>query len=349
MHIFDYKENPKELLTPEIVSQISKLREFKGRQDLFVQSKADILTHLLDVAKVQSTTSSNRIEGIYTSDERLKELINEKAEPRNRSEEEISGYREVLATIHESYEYINIRTNTLLQLHRDLYSFSSYNSGGRFKTTDNVIAETENNGLQKIRFQPTPAYLTENAVEQLCKAYTDAIGENKYDEILLTSMFILDFLCIHPFSDGNGRISRLLTLLLLYRAGFIVGKYISIEMLIEKTKIQYYETLKECSIGWHENTNTAIPFVQYMLGILIKAYSEFEARVEHLTFNKKSKSERVKDIITNHLGKITKREILIQAPDISETMVEKVLSDLLSEGYIEKVGKARATGYLIRK
>ena len=208
-----------------------------------------MLTSLLEVAKIQSTGTSNRIEGIFTSDERLAELVREKAEPRNRSEEEIAGFREVLATIHESYEYISPRVNTLLQLHKELYSFSGLSVGGRFKTTDYVVAETDKDGRQKVRFQPVAAFLTEDAVEQLCRVYQEAVDEGRHDPLLLTMMFVLDFLCIHPFSDGNGRMSRLLTLLLLYRAGFIVGKYISVEILIEKSKGQYYEALQESSQG----------------------------------------------------------------------------------------------------
>jgi len=346
MHIYDYKDKPMELLTPEVVGLLGSLREFKGRQDLYVEAKADVLTSLLEVARIQSTGASNRIEGIFTSDERLAALVREKAEPRNRSEEEIAGYREVLATIHESYEYISPRVNTLLQLHKELYSFSGLSVGGRFKTTDNVIAETDKDGKQKVRFQPVPAFLTEDAVEQLCRAYQEAMGEGRHDPLLLTMMFVLDFLCIHPFSDGNGRMSRLLTLLLLYRAGFIVGKYISVEMLIEKSKGQYYEALQESSQGWHENVNSAMPFVRYMLGVLVKAYGEFETRVQHLAYRKLPKGERVREIVSRHLGKITKREIIEQAPDISETTIENTLADMLTEGVIEKVGKARATGYV---
>lgn len=192
-----------------------------------------------------------------------------------------------------------------------------------------------------------PAFLCEQAVADLCLAYQRAMDEGRHDALLLTMMFVLDFLCIHPFSDGNGRMSRLLTLLMLYRSGFIVGKYISVEMLIEKSKEQYYETLRESSVGWHENENTYLPFVRYMLGVLVKAYGEFEDRVQHLAFRKMPKGERVKEIIRRHLGKITKREILTMAPDISEAMVEKALADLLAEGFIEKVGNGRGSGYMV--
>ena len=236
MHTFDYKEAPKLLLTPDIVNMLSSLHEFKGKQELYIEAESDILTSLLDIAKIQSTKASNKIEGIYTSDERLEALVMEKAEPRNRSEEEIAGYREVLAIVHDSYEYIPLRPNNILQLHRDLYSFSSGNVGGRFKNIDNVIAETGKDGQQRIRFMPVPAFQTPEAMDHLCNEFNNAIERAEYDPLLLIPMFILDFLCIHPFNDGNGRMSRLLTLLLLYRSGYLMGKYISMEMLIEKTK-----------------------------------------------------------------------------------------------------------------
>lgn len=348
MHLFDYKDKPTELLTPEVVSMLNTLYECKGRQDLFIEAQPDVLTQLLDVAKIQSTGASNRIEGIFTTNERLIQLVKENATPKNRREEEIAGYREALGIIHENYEYISPRVNMILNLHKNLYSYSGSAIGGEYKNTDNVIAETTNDGQQHVRFQPVPAYLTPETMEQLCEAYSAAIQEGKHDPLLLTMMFVLDFLCIHPFTDGNGRLSRLLTLLLLYRAGFIVGKYISIEMLIEKTKDSYYETLQASSEGWHENNNTALPFVRYMLGVLVKAYNEFESRVEHLVYRKQPKGERVREIISCHLGKITKRDIMTAAPDISEATIENALADLLKQGYIEKAGAGRSVGYVVK-
>ena len=232
MHQFDYQTGPEKLLTPSIVKQISLLHEFRGKQELYISAKSDTLSTLLDIAKVQSTKASNRIEGIYTSDERLHALVMEKAEPRSRSEEEIAGYREVLATIHENYEYIPIRPNNLLQLHSDLYSYGGKEIGGRFKNIDNIIAETDKEGKERIRFTPTPAFQTQEAIETLCRTFNEAIDEGKYDDLLLIPMFVLDFLSIHPFNDGNGRMSRLLTLLLLYRSGYIVGYKIHIFIII---------------------------------------------------------------------------------------------------------------------
>lgn len=346
MHEFDFINRPKDLLTPEVVSILTRLHECRGRQELFIEAEADVLTALLEVAKIQSTGASNRIEGIYTTDERLNALVQEKVKPRNRNEEEISGYRDVLATIHESYEYIAPRPNNILQLHRDLYSFSSSAVGGVYKNSDNIIAEKHADGTETVRFRPVPAFQTADAMLNLCTKYNEAIEAGTYDPLLLMPVFILDFLCIHPFNDGNGRMSRLLTLLLLYRAGFIVGKYISIEMLIEKSKDSYYEALQASSQNWHENGNDYLPFLKYMLGVVVKAYNEFEDRVEHLRHRKMSKAERIKDFIEKTPGKISKKEIAQACPDISVTTIERTLAELIASGFIEKVGVGRSTAYV---
>ncbi|MGI6096108.1 MAG: Fic family protein [Lachnospiraceae bacterium] len=345
MRAFDYKTTPEKLLTPEIVQMVASIHEHKGKQELFMEANRDELRTLLEVAMIQSTGASNRIEGIFTTDKRLEELVSQKAEPRNRSEQEISGYREVLATIHESYEYIVPRSNIILQLHRDLYSFSQ-GAGGNYKNSDNVIAETDSEGHQKTRFIPVPAFQTAEAMEELCNNFWEAWEAEHIDKLILIPMFILDFLCIHPFNDGNGRMSRLLTLLLLYKAGYIVGKYISMEMLIEKTKETYYEALQVSSGGWHENENTYEPFLKYYLGITLKAYNEFESRVEHLKNRTLSKPDRVKAMIDQKVGKITKKEIMDACPDISKTTVERTLADLVKSGYIAKVGAGPSTGYV---
>ena len=346
MHEYDFINRPKDLLTPEVVAILSRLHECRGRQELFIEAEPDVLTALLEVAKIQSTDASNRIEGIYTTDERLRALVQEKVQPRNRNEEEISGYRDVLATIHESYEYIAPRPNNILQLHRDLYSFSSSAVGGTYKNSDNIIAEKKADGTEVVRFRPVPAFQTEDAMQTLCDRFNEAIEAGTYDPLLLMPMFILDFLCIHPFNDGNGRMSRLLTLLLLYRAGFIVGKYISIEMLIEKSKDSYYEALQASSQNWHEDSNDYKPLLKYLLGIVVKAYNEFEDRVEHLHYRKMSKPDRIKALIEKTPGKITKREIVQACPDISVTTIERTLAELAASGFIDKVGVGRSTAYV---
>ena len=346
MRDFDYIVSPAKLLIPEIVQMVSSIHEHKGKQELFLEANVDELKTLLEVALIQSTGASNRIEGIFTSDKRLEELVSQKAEPRNRSEQEIAGYREVLSTIHEGYEYITPRPNIILQLHRDLYSYSQGTAGGSYKNSDNVIAETDAEGHQKARFIPVPAFQTAEAMEELCTRFLEAWEADRIDKLILIPMFILDFLCIHPFNDGNGRMSRLLTLLLFYKAGYIVGKYVSMEMLIEKTKETYYEALQASSTGWHEGENSYEPFVKYYLGIMLKAYNEFENRVEHLKYHNLSKPDRIKAVIDNKVGKITKKEIMELCPDISKVTVERTLTDLVKSGYIAKVGAGPSTGYV---
>ena len=346
MHIFDYQNDPMKLLTPEITALLSAIHEFKGKQELYLNAKPDVLNALMEVAKVQSTASSNRIEGISTTDARMRELMLQKTIPRNRNEQEIAGYRDVLRTIHESHDFISITPNVLLQLHRDLYSKLPQGIGGHWKLNDNVIEETDASGKTSIRFRPASAVETSAAMESLCTAYRKAIDDARFDALVLIPMFIFDFLCIHPFHDGNGRMSRLLTLLLLYRSGFMVGKYISLEMLIEESKADYYEALQASSAHWHENECDMKPYVEYTLGIILKAYRELESRVEGIVTSRMSKADRIRAIVNATLGKVTKRDILAKCPDISTAMVEMTLKKLLDEGIIHKIGRGRSTAYV---
>ena len=252
----------------------------------------------------------------------------------------------MLSTIHDNYEFIPVRPSIILQLHRDLYKFSGKSIGGVYKNADNVIAEEDNEGNRFVRFQPIPAWETPDSIEALCDAFDDVIARNEADPLLIIPMFILDFLCIHPFNDGNGRMSRLLTLLLLYRAGYIVGKYISIEKVIETTKDTYYETLQSSSQGWHEEENDYAHFVRYMLGVILSAYRDFSSRVRVLTTSGMSKPDRIREIIKNTLGKITKTEIMQKCPDISQVTVQRTLNDLIKNGDIIKIGGGRYTSYI---
>ncbi|MCL2197534.1 MAG: Fic family protein [Defluviitaleaceae bacterium] len=234
-----------------------------------------------------------------------------------------------------------------MQLHKQLYSFAQ-KTGGSYKNADNFITETDTDGNEKIRFAPTPSYLTADAIERLCEAFNKAIEKGEHDALLLIPMFVLDFLCIHPFNDGNGRISRLLTLLLFYRAGYIVGKYISLERLIESSKETYYEALQKSSEDWHDNKSDYAPFIRYYLGILQKAYADFEERISLLSQRGISKPERIRAVISQKIGKITKSEILEACPDISKITVERTLAALTKEGYIVKIGAGRSTAYGIK-
>ncbi len=346
MRLFDYSTIPNELFCSDIMNLVAAIHEYKGKQQLFIEAQPDILKSMLEIAKVQSTGASNRIEGIYTSDERLDAIVKDKSAPRNRSESEIAGYREVLQLIHENYDYMVPRVNVILQLHRDLYQFSPSGIGGKFKNSDNIIAETDIDGNNVIRFKPLSAFETPDAMVRITDSLIDSLNSEKNDSLLIIPMFILDFLCIHPFNDGNGRMSRLLTLLLLYSSGYIVGKYISIEMIIEKTKETYYEVLKDSSIDWHYNQNLYLPFVKYYLEIILKAYKEFSNRVEHLQNKSLSKPERIKNLFENSLSKFSKRDILEKCPDISVSTIEVTLSQLLKENYLIKIGAGKNTTYI---
>lgn len=346
MRGFNYNVIPNELFCSDIMNLVSAIHEYKGKQELFIEAKPDILNAMLEIAKVQSTGASNRIEGIYTSDERLDAIVRDKSEPRNRSESEIAGYREVLQLIHENYDYMAPRVNVILQLHRDLYQFSPSAIGGKFKNSDNIIAETDIEGNNRVRFQPLSAFETPDAMERLTNTFVDAINAEKHDPLLLIPMFILDFLCIHQFNDGNGRMSRLMTLLLLYRSGYIVGKYISLEMIIEKTKETYYDMLQNSSQLWHESKNSNLPFVKYYLEVILRAYKEFSSRVEHLQNRNLSKPERIKLLFDNTLKKLSKGDILEKCPDISTSTIEVTLAGLLKEGYIIKTGAGKKTAYI---
>lgn len=346
MRAFHFEKTYHTLLSVDIVALVGQIHEYKGEQALFVKVKADSLTRLMHTARVQSTEASNRIEGICTSDSRLKQLVRNKIIPSTRSEKEIAGYRDVLATIHESHDFIPPKPAMILQLHRDLYKFSGVSTGGRFKNADNVIEEQDSNGNKTVRFVPLPAWETPEAINQLCLAFEDACKNAEFDQLLLIPIFILDFLCIHPFNDGNGRMSRLLTLLLLYRAGYIVGKYVSLEKLIEQSKETYYEVLQQSSARWQDGTNDYVPFVRYLLGIIVAAYRDFSSRVQFPSTSGLSKPERVRDIIKGTLGKITKTEVMQKCPDICQITVQRALRELVNSGDIIKLNGGRYTSYI---
>ena len=321
------------------------IHEYKGEQRLIAERHADVLDSLVEIAKIQSTESSNKIEGIYTSDDRLKKIVLDKTMPKTRDEREIAGYRDVLNTIHDNYAHIPIKDTFILQLHRDLYKFENSSNGGKFKAIDNFIEEEDANGNKFVRFKPMAAWETPEAIANLCTAYNEAINKGNADSLLIITMFIVDFLCIHPFNDGNGRMSRLLTLLLLYQNDYIVGKYISLEKLIERTKDNYYDVLQDSSQKWMEGENDYSSFVKYMLGIITAAYREFFDRAQIFEEKKVSKPDRIEELIKNHLGTITKKEIVENTSGISLTTVQRTLSDLVKKEKIIKIGNGRYTKY----
>ena len=346
MRTFNFRDEYTKLLTPNIVNLLAQIHEHKGHQNHIIETNKDVLTSLLYIAEIQSTEASNRIEGIITTKDRINKLVREKTMPQNRDEEEIAGYRDVLATIHESYEYILPRPNHILQLHRDLYKYAGTSIGGTYKNADNVIAEEKPDGTKVVRFQPVPAWETPEAVDNLCKSFEEALGSGEYDPLLLIPIFILNFLCIHPFNDGNGRMSRLLTLLLLYRFGYNVGKYISIERIISDTKETYYESLQQSSYGWHDETNEYASFAGYYLGVILAAYREFDERAELLLNKDVSKPDRVRETIRYNLGTITKSDIMGKCPDISQITIQRTLAELQEKNEIKKIGGGRYTSYV---
>ena len=345
MRRFDYPTEYGRLLTPEIVALLTAIHESRGEQARLAGQKEASLSQLVEIARIQSTDASNRIEGIVTTDERLNKLVREKTMPKNRSEMEIAGYRDVLNTIHNNHDYIPLRPSVILQLHRDLYQYSP-GVGGSFKNSDNVITERLPDGTNRVRFEPVPAWETPEAVDRLCAAYDEALQNPALDPLLLTAMFVLDFLCIHPFNDGNGRMSRLLTLLLLYRAGDAVGRYVSLEKHINDTKESYYEALQASSVGWHEGENDYAPFARYLLGVIAAAYRELDRRVRLLTAEGVSKPDRIRAMIRERSGRITKTEILAECPDVSQVTVQRTLKDLLDSGDILKISGGRYTAYI---
>ncbi len=344
MRSFDYNQLKDYQWDSEILGLVAQIHEYKGRQEMYLKQKPATLHKLVEIAKIQSTEASNKIEGIVTTSTRIQQLCTDKTTPRNRDEEEIMGYRDVLNTIHESYEYIPIRSSYILQLHRDLYQYSEKAIGGRYKNTQNVIAENREDGTQVVRFTPMAPYETPEAIEAICESFNQVIDSCVVDSLILIPVFILDFLCIHPFNDGNGRMSRLLTTLLLYRQGYVVGKYISIESKIEKTKERYYEVLNQCGEGWHESKEDPMPFVKYLLGVILAAYRDFENRVSMLD-DKMTAADLVKNAVNERIGKFTKNEILELVPTVGRASVENSLRKLVEEGVITKHGQGKSTFY----
>jgi Fic family protein len=349
MRIFNYELLKKINIDTEMLSLVSEIKELKGKQNFFNKLKKVKLDKLIELAKIQSIESSNRIEGIVTTEQRINDLYHEKTSPKNRDEEEIMGYRDVLNIIHENFEHITLTPNHILQMHRDLYRFSAGSVGGKYKVVQNYIQEENAEGDKQIRFIPLEPLFTPDAVKSICDEYGKALNLYNIEPLILIPIFVLDFLCIHPFGDGNGRISRLLILLLLYQSGFTIGKYISLEKLIENKKDKYYDTLKVSSIKWHKNKNDVIPFVKYMLQIIVAAYRDFEQRVLVIAEKKLTKADQIKELFNTHLGKLSKAEIKKLLPDISEPMIERTLRDLLIHEKIRKIGAGKNTAYVGKK
>ncbi|MDO5301437.1 MAG: Fic family protein [Tissierellia bacterium] len=345
MRAFDYSKYKDYLWDGEIVNLLGKIHEHKGKQEMYVKGKPAVLDKLIEISKIQSVEDSNKIEGIVTTSSRIKELMDQKTTPKNRDEEEILGYRDVLATIHESYQYIPVNGKYILQLHRDLYKYSEKDVGGRFISTQNSIVEKRADGSVVEKFRPLPPYETPLAIDRICEELDHALDVGEVDPLLLISIFIHDFLCIHPFTDGNGRMSRLLTTLLLYRQGYVIGKYISLESKIEKNKEGYYLSLEKSGAHWHENREDVTHFIKFLLRTILMAYIDFEERVDYVD-EKLPTIELVRNAVDRKTGKFTKADIMETVVSVGRATIENMLRQLVEENYIERHGKGRGTFYV---
>ncbi|MDD3529864.1 MAG: Fic family protein [Gallionellaceae bacterium] len=329
-------------------TQLATLRaigEYRGKQTLFYQQAPEALKRLRQVAVVESSESSNRLEGVTVAASRLKAIVLKNTLPKDRSEQEVAGYRDALALIHESARDMAFTPNIMLQLHAMMYRYMP-NPGGRWKQTDNDIIERQPDGSVRIRFRPTPAHLTPEAVEALARHYGEAVDRSIQDPLVILPLAILDFLCIHPFPDGNGRMARLLTLMLLYQFGYEVGRYISLERVIEDSKESYYETLEKSSQGWHEGQHDIKPWLDYFWGILLRAYREFEERIGTVHYGRGGKTEQVREAVLSRNQPFSISELEAACPGISRDMVRLVLRQMKDERLIEPTGKGRAAKWV---
>lgn len=345
MRKFDYSFLNNGLFPANLINITGVIYSLKTGSEIKKDEFERIFTELEKIAKVQSVKSSNAIEGIVTSDERIKEIVNKSSKPLNHNEAEIAGYRDALNEIHLNYSSLEFNENTILKLHAIMMSYTGDEHSGKYKDEENVIIEIDNDGNRKVRFRPTSAANTPKAMEQMVLAYLEARDNSNINVLLLIPCIILDFLCIHPFKDGNGRMSRLLSLLLLYKSGFDVGKYISFEEQINKNKGYYYESLKESSTDWDKNGNTYIPYIENFLTTLYMCYKELDKRFNVVNSNKITKKARIEATVLNSLTAISKSEICEILPDVSPTTVELVLGKMVKEGLIETIGSGRNTKY----
>lgn len=346
MKKFDYSFLDNGLLPANLINLTGLIYSLKTGAEIRRDEYEKIFTELEKIAKVQSVKSSNEIEGIVTSDERIKQIVNNSSEPLNHNELEIAGYRDALNEIHLNYENIDFSEETILRLHEIMMSYTGNENSGKYKTENNLIIEQDEEGNRKVRFKPISAKETPKAMEQLVLAYMDASNNSNINQLLLIPCVILDFLCIHPFKDGNGRISRLLSLLLLYKNGFDAGKYISFEEQINNSKGYYYETLKESSISWDTNENTYIPFIQNFLSTLYLCYKELDKRFNVVNSNKITKKARIEATVLNSLVPVSKSEVCNILPDVSPTTVEVVLGNMVRDEKVRIIGKGKNTKYI---
>lgn len=344
MRTFNYSKIKEEKWDSEILSLIAAIYKEAGKQEMYLKQRPEQFEKLVEIAKIQSTEASNAIEGIVTTNTRIKQLVTEKTTPKNRNEQEIAGYRDVLNIIHESFDAIPITKNYILQLHKILYSHMNNPIAGKTKTIQNYISATYPDGHVETLFTPLNPTDTPIALENICNEYNRVIGNMEVEPLIAILTFIHDFLCIHPFNDGNGRMSRLLTTLLLYRCGFCVGKYISLEAKIAKNKDLYYASLNDSQHNWHDGNDNKVPFIKYILGTILAAYKDFEERF-NLIETKKSALEIVREATYIKIGKFTKQDIKELCPSLSISSIEGALRKLIALGEINRAGNGKNICY----
>lgn len=344
MRDFNYSTIKDQKWDSDILGLIAAIYKEAGKQELYLKQRPEELEKLVEIAKIQSTEASNAIEGIVTTSTRIRQLVGEKTTPRNRDEQEIAGYRDALNIIHENFDAIPITQNYILQLHKVMNSHMNNPMAGRTKSVQNYISATYPDVHVETLFTPLAPFETPDALNKICDEYNRVIGNMEVEPLIAIPIFIHDFLCIHPFNDGNGRMSRLLTTLLLYRNGFYVGKYISLEAKIAKNKDLYYDALQQAQIGWHEGAEDAVPFIKYLLGTIIAAYRDFEDRFS-LVEKKLPAIETVRRASMNKLGRFTKQDIRELCPSLSVSAVEGALRKMVEAGEIKREGGGKNTRY----
>lgn len=344
MRNFNYSKIKDQKWDSEILSLIAAIYKEAGKQELSLKQRPAELEKLVEIAKVQSTKSSNAIEGIVTTSTRIRQLVEEKTTPHNRDEQEIAGYRDVLNLIHENFDVIPITKNYILQLHKIMYSHMNNPMAGHTKNVQNYISKTYPDNLREILFTPLAPYETSEALDKICEEYNYVIGNAEVEPLIVIPVFIHDFLCIHPFNDGNGRMSRLLTTLLLYQNGFYIGKYISLEAKIAKNKDLYYDALAKSQTGWHEGEEDNVPFIKYILGTILSAYKDFSERFA-LVETKHSALDTVRLAVQDKVGRFKKQDIIEICPSLSLSSVEGALRKLVAAGELKREGKGKNTCY----
>lgn len=345
MRTFNYTAIKEQKWDSEILGYIAAIYKEAGKQEQYLKQRPAELEKLVEIAKVQSTEASNAIEGIVTTNTRIRQLVEEKTTPRNRDEQEIAGYRDALNIIHENFDTIPVTRNYILQLHKILYSHMNNPLAGQTKNVQNYISASYPDGRTKILFTPLAPYETPKALDKICEEYNKVIGNFELEPLIAIPVFIHDFLCIHPFNDGNGRMSRLLTTLLLYHSGFEVGRYISLEAKIAKTKDLYYDALNQAQNGWHEGTEDKVPFIKYLLSIILAAYKDFDDRFA-IVEEKLPAVDMVRKVVRGKIGRFTKQDIRELCPSLSVSSIEGALRKMVAVGELRREGAGKSTCYV---